>query len=574
MDLDGAQADVDVIAARLKEAYPENSQNKDLLLTDLHEALTEDYQSSLWILTGAVVLVLLIACGNAAGIFLARSPARRFELSVRSALGAPRKRLVGQLLGESMGLAMVGGIVGTALAYWFQSVMFEYLRMEQLGPLKPEVRLPLLAAAVGISLLAGLLAGAYPSARSASGSLTDGLKTGYRVGGDGGSRFRSGLVVAQVAVSVVLLAGSGLLVKSLVNLQTLEPGFNPENLLTARVSLPRDRYPDAEARLQYVTALQEELRAIPGVQSVGLTSHLPIGDAGNVWPTYRPGGEGDPAQTFLRSINPGYMETLGIPVLSGRGFQESDQLGARMVGILSQTAAETLFPGENPVGRTLYLGTFGEPLEVALVGVVGDVRLNRLEDMPETALYLPLAQRPWGFLSVALKTGVTPMALSRALGDVFKAVDPDTPPKRLATLESLVAGSMAERRVLTLSLTLLALLPLALASVGLFAVLAHHVSRRRHEMGIRLALGADPSRLGSMVVKEAFAMVGLGVVLGLGGALVGTRLLQSLLFGVGASDPLTLMAVSTLVLGVAALACTVPVLRAVHSDPRVALQAD
>jgi putative ABC transport system permease protein len=574
VELDEAQADVDVISARLREAYPETNQEKGLFLSGLHESLTGGYQLSLWVLTGAVLLVLLIACGNAAGIFLARAPARRFELSVRSAMGASKARLVRQLLGESIGLALMGGIAGTVMAQWFQSVMLEYLRLDRLGPLRPEVSLPILVAAIGVSLLSGLLSGLYPSLRSARGPLTEGLKAGRRSGGYGGSRFRSGLVVAQVALSVVLLAGSGLLVRSLVNLRTLDPGFDPEYILTARVTLPGERYPDAGSRLQYASALREELLSIPGVESVGLTSNLPIGDGGNVWPTYRPGGEEDPTRTFLRTISPGYLETLGIPILSGRGVEDSDQPGSRMVGILSQTAAEALFPGENPVGRSMYLTTFGEPLEIEMVGVAGDVRLSRLEDEPEAALYVAYPQRPLGFLSVALKTHTTPVSLSRSVEEAFRTVDPETPASRLTTLENLVAASMAERRVVTLALTLLALLPLALASVGLFAVLAHHVSRRKHEMGVRMALGANGPRVGAMILKEGLLMVGMGVMLGMAGAFAATRLLQSLLFGVRASDPLTLLAVATLVLLVAALACTVPILRAVHADPRVALQAE
>jgi len=245
-----------------------------------------------------------------------------------------------------------------------------------------------------------------------------------------------------------------------------------------------------------------------------------------------------------------------------------------MVGVLSETAAETIFPGENPLGQHMYLTTFQEPLEIEVVGLVGDVRLSRLEDAPEVALYLAWPQRPFAFLSVALKTRGAPMSLSRSLEDAFRAVDPEVPLSRVAPLGTLVAASMGERRVITLSLTLLAFLPLALASVGLFAVLAHYVSRRKHEMGIRMALGADAARVGGMVVREGLVMVGLGVALGLAGAFAATRLLQSLLFGVGASDPLTLLAVSGLVLVVAVLACTVPVLRAVHSDPCVALQAE
>jgi predicted permease len=574
MTLGGAQADIDVISARLEEAYPQTNENKGLRLTGLHEVLSEDYRLSLWILTGAVALVLLIACGNGAGIFLARAPTRRFELSVRSAMGAPRGRLVRQLLAESMGLALAGGIVGTALAFCFQSVMLEYLAMDLLGPAGTGLSFPVLSAAFGLSLLSGLLAGAYPSLRSAGGSLTEGLKTGHRIGGEGGSGFRSGLVVVQVALSVILLAGSGLLVRSLVNLQTLDPGFDSENLLTAQVWLPRGTYPDAAARLQYVSTLQEELRTIPGVMSIGLSSHLPIGDRGNTWPTYHPEREEEKVRTFLRMIYPGYMETLGIPVVSGRGIQESDQRGSGTVAVLSQAAARRLFPGEDPIGKTFFMQTFQDPLQMEVVGVAGDVRLSRLEDEPEAALYLAFPQRTYGIVSVAVETGVPPMSLARSFEEAFRTVDSETPPYRIATLESLVADSMTERRVITLSLTVLALLPLLLAAVGLFAVLAHHVSRRRHEIGVRMALGANASVVGRMVMKQGLGMVALGVALGLGGALAATRLLQSLLFGVAAADPLTLVAVSTLVLAVASLACSVPVLRAVRSDPRVALQAE
>jgi len=569
-----AQADVDVISARLEEAYPETNENKGLLLTSLHETLTEEYRLSLWILTGAVSLVLLIACGNGAGIFLARAPARRFELSVRSAMGAPRERLVRQLLAESLGLALAGGVVGTILALWFQGMMLEYLAMDQLGPLEAKLSLPILGAGVGLSLVAGLLAGIYPSLRSAGGSLTEALKTGHRIGGDGGSGFRGGLVVAQVALSVILLAGSGLLVRSLMNLQTLDPGFDSENLLTAQVWLPRGAYSDAESRIQYASALHEELQAIPGVESIGLSSHLPIGDRGNTWRTYHPEREEEKVRTFLRLIFPGYMETLGIPIVSGRGILDSDRRGSGTVAVLSQTAADRLFPGENPIGKTFFMETFQDPLQLEVVGVAGDVRLSRLEDAPEVALYMAFPQRTNGILSVAFKTRVPPMSLSRSLEEAFRTVDSDTPPYRIATMESLVADSMAERRIITLSLTVLAVLPLVLAAVGLFAVLAHHVSRRRHEIGIRMALGADASRVGGMVMKQGLEMVGFGVAIGIGGALAATHLLRSLLFGVEATDPLTLVGVSALVTTVAALACMVPVLRAVRSDPRVALQAE
>jgi putative ABC transport system permease protein len=572
--LDEVQAGVDVVAARLREAYPETNRDKGLLLTGLREVLTEDYRDDLWILTGAALLVLLIACGNGAGILLARAPARRFELSVRGALGAPRGRLVRQLLGESLGLALAGGVVGTLLAVWFQGVMLRHLDMERMGLQDVGLSLPLLGAALGVALVSGLLAGIYPAVRSAGASVTDGLKTGGRGSGDAGAGFRSGLVVSQVALSVVLLASSGLLVRSLAKLRALDPGFEPGGVLTGEVQLPTGRYPDPEARDRYLSPLLEELRAMPGVESATLTTQLPIGDFGNIYRARAEGREGDQQRVFLRSLYPGYFETLGIPLLAGEGFRDEGRVGGPWVVVISQTAAQRLFPGEDPLGKVVEFQAVPRPRLLEVVGVVGDVRLSRLEEEPEAALYVPYLHHPRSVMRIAAKTRVEPEALASALTDAVRGLDPDVPLSRVATLESLVSGSLAERRAVTLALTLLALLPLLLASVGLFAVLAYHVSRRRHEMGIRLALGARPAHVGGMVLGQGFRPVVVGVALGLGGAVAGTRVLQGLLFGVGATDPATFLSVAGLVLGVAAVACAVPVLRAIRADPRVALQEE
>lgn len=572
--LDQAQAGVDVISARLQAAYPDTNQDKALLLTGLHRVLTEDYRASLWILTGAVALVLLIACGNGAGILLARAPARRFELSVRTAMGAPRGRLIRQLLTESLALALFGGVLGTVLAAWFQRVMLAYLSMERLGLSDPGLSLPILAAALGVSLLAGLLAGAYPALKSADSSLAEGLKTGNRGKGDTGAGFRSGLVVAQVALSVILLAGSGLLVRSLSNLQTLNPGFDARDLLTAEVQLPTGRYPDGSSRTLFFSALHDELQALPGVESAALTSHLPIGDFGNIYQAYAEGKEEDRERIFLRLVSPGYFGTLGTPLISGRGMEEGDDAEAPLVVVLSETAARRIFPGENPLGKVVGMDFTSGPRPMEVVGVAGDVRLSRLEEEPEAALYLPYSQRVRSTMRLALQTRTPAHSLTPALREILLRMDPEVPLSRVATLEDLLADSMAERRVITFSLTLLALLPLLLASVGLFAVLVYHVSRRRHEMGVRMALGAGAAHVVGLVLRQGLGLVGAGLFLGLAGAWGGTRLLQGLLFGVKTTDPLTFLAVTVLVLGVSIVACGVPGWRAARSDPRSALQAE
>jgi putative ABC transport system permease protein len=572
--LEQAQANVGVVSARLQEAYPETNTDKALLLTSLRQVLTEDYQLSLWLLSGAVALVLLIACGNGAGILLARAPTRQFELSVRAAMGAPRHRLVRQLLAESLGLSLAGGGVGILLAVWFQRVLLEYLSMERLGLEDPGISFPTLAAALAASLLAGLLAGLYPALRGSNVSPGDGLKSGSRGGEDGGTGFRSGLVAAQVAISVILLAASGLLVKSLSNLQALDPGFHSSGVLTAEVQIPTTRYSDASARTLFYSALLEELRALPGVQSAAVTSHLPIGDFGNIYRANAQGSGRDPERIFLRSVFPGYFETLEIPLLSGRDVDLEDQEGSPWVVILSETAAERLFPEDDPVGKVVELPFPPNPRPAEVVGVVGDVRLSRLEEEPEAAVYVPYPHHARTEVRFALRTQLPASTFAETAREAVRRMDPEVPLSRTATLESLVADSMAERRILTLSLTLLALLPLVLASVGLFGILAYHVSRRRHEMGVRMALGADATHVGGLVLRQGLSVVAAGVLLGLGGAMAGTRMLRGMLFGVEALDPFTFLGTAGLVLGVGLIACAIPVWRAVRADPKVALQAE
>jgi putative ABC transport system permease protein len=573
-NLTQAQADIDVISARLQQAYPESNQDKGLRLTGLREVLTEDYRQSLWILSGAVALLLLIACGNGAGILLARAPARRFELSVRTAVGAGRGRLVRQLLAESLSLALAAGILGSVLAMWFQHVMLGYLRMDRLGLEVTGLTLPILPAALGVSLLAGLMAGTYPALKSTDTALAQGLRTGGRGAGDGGTGFRTGLVVTQVALSVLLLTGSGLLVRSLWNLEALDPGFRAQGLVTAEFQIPLVRYASVEARQQFFGTLLEEARAMPGVESATLTSHLPIGDFGNIYRANAQGREEDVQRVFLRAVFPESFETLGIPRFSGRELDDAAAPDGPYEVILSQTAAARLFPGEDPLGRVVEFGTATGPRPLEVVGVVGDVRLSRLEEEPEAALYVPYTQHPRNVMRLVLRTRTPPESVAVALKEILRRYDPEVPLSRVVTLESLVSSSMADRRVITLSLTFLAALPLLLASVGLFAILAYHVSRRRREMGVRMALGASAGQVGSIVLRQGMGVVAAGVLGGMGGAVVGTRVLRSMLFGVDAMDPWTFLTVVGLVSAVALVACSLPVWRAARSDPRIAIEAD
>jgi len=320
--------------------------------------------------------------------------------------------------------------------------------------------------------------------------------------------------------------------------------------------------------------LDVRLRSLPGVTDVAWASQLPIRDPGNNWSVGRAGevhqAGGRNLNAHQRTVYPGYFEAMGIPLLSGRGVEREDEAGTTRVVVLSQTAARRLFPDEDPLGKVVE-GPSG-PMEV--VGLAGDVRLSRLEDEPEAALYVPFLQRARTVMSLVLEARVPSQSLAGTLKETLRAADPGVPLSRVATLESLITDSMAERRVITLSLTLLALFPLLLASVGLFAILAYHVSRRRHEMGVRMALGGGAAQVGGLVLGQGLRIVTVGIFLGLAGAAAGTRLLRGFLFGVGAIDAATFVAVTVLILAVTLLACAVPAWRATHTDPRVVLQAE
>jgi predicted permease len=378
----------------------------------------------------------------------------------------------------------------------------------------------------------------------------------------------------QVALSIILLVGSGLLIRSLANLRALNPGFDATGLFTAELEVPRARYPEASDRHRFFADFLGEVRGTPGLQEVAIASHLPIRDIGNVYRASAQGSADEPVRIHLRAVFPGYFEALGIPLLSGRDVADGEEVGSPWVVVLSQTAADRLFPEGSPLGRMVELPFTPGPRVAEVVGTVGDVRLSRLEDEPEAAVYVPYAHHARTRMRLALRSSLPPGSLTPSLKETLARMDPEVPLSPISSLEDEVAESMAKRRVVTLSLTLLAVLPLFLASVGLFAVLAYYVSRRRHEMGVRMALGAEITHVSNMILIQGARMVGVGVALGLVGAVFFTAVLRSLLFGVEARDPATFLAVVVLVMAVAALACAVPVWRATRADPRVVLEAE
>jgi putative ABC transport system permease protein len=573
--LDQAQSQVDVISARLEAAYPESNTDKALRLTSLHEVLVEDYRGKLFALTVAIAIIFLLACGNVAGLLLARAPVRRTELAVRAALGAGRLRLLHQLLTESVVLGLLGGGLGVIIALWGRQLILSFVQLEVPGVSEVSALSPtLLALAVALSLAGSVLAGIYPAVASArSTDIALDLKPGTR-STVRGMRFRSGLIVAQVAFSVVLLVGAGLLIRSYALVRDVHPGFEAENVLTAEVVLPRAAYSEGNARLDFYRRLVDEAGGIPGVTSVGLVNALPIKTPRNIFHVYAQGRPDEEKRVFSRSVSSAYFETMQTELLLGRGIERADLDAPDPVFVVSHGLAQSLFPEENPVGRHLVMGLFGESITVEIVGVVVDVHLSGLADDPGFAVYQPLSQGPPYSMEIVVRAARSVESLSRAVTDAVWNIDGTVPVANFQTLERVIAESIAERRITAVSLSLYGLLPLLVAAIGLYAMLAFNVNQRRREIGIRMALGADAGRIVRLVASQGASLVGMGVVLGLLGALAAARLLQQWLFRVESSDVVTYGWVVVIVALTGCAAAFVPSWRAARSDPSVALRAE
>jgi putative ABC transport system permease protein len=578
--IEQAQGQVDVVSAQLQEAYPESNAEKGLRLIPLRQGMVSFYRPMILTLMAAVGLVLLIACGNVAGLLLARGMGRGIELSVRSALGASRGRLAKQLLGESFILAVGAGALGILLALWFQGLMLGAIPLDFLGIETIGLSRPMLLSALAFSLATALIFGAIPAFTGARANPGANLTSGVRATEAGRStRIRSGLVVFQVALSLVLLIGSGLLIRSFVRLDGIHPGFEKEGLLTARVGLPLAEYPDAEARVRFFTGLLEDIRALPQVRVAGATSLLPIKDGySNVgaWdPENPPTGSRDITLAEQRQVLPGYFEAMGIPVLAGRDVERADLTAQEPLLIINEAMARDLFGDQSPVGRAVAVDVGGdEPLVTRVVGLVGDVRMTSLAREPSWQMYYLYGQMTSTTLSLAIRTRGDPAAVTQAVRLALRNRDPDIPLANIATMETVVSESVAGPRVLMTALTLFAGVALFLAALGLYSVLAFFVAKRVHEIGIRVAMGATAGRVLSLVIRRGMALVASGLVLGLGGAFFVTRFLQGQLYDVEATDPGTFVLVSLALTLVGALACLLPAWRALRIDPVRALQAE
>jgi len=570
-----AQSEMNVIAAGLAVQYPESNQGIGWALTDLQRAWSESYREGLLLLQAAVVLVLLIACGNAAGLLLARGSARRSELAIRGALGASGSRIVRQLLVESLLIAAAGGVLGVVLAGFLQPLLQQMTSTQLIdapaSPLSPTV----LTFVVVVSTLTGLTFGTFPALRAARGNLAEDLKSGSRTTDRAGNRFRNGLVVAQVACSIVLLFAAGLLIRSLAALMTRDIGFHTENVITAEIQLPRAEYQDPGRRIGFYGALADELRAIPGVTDVGLISQLPIRQPGNNEPVYDaddpPVGLAQARSAYFRAVQPGYFGAMGIPLISGRDIEATDVGGSPLVFVVNQAFVDSILRGRDPLGRRVVMD-YETTFEV--VGVVGDVLTEGLAGSRFPVMYGSYGQIPFFDMGLAIRTATQPQSLILPIRAALGGLDPDIPDPDLIAMESLLSRSQAGRRARTVVLSLFAGVAVLLAVVGLYGVLAQAVVERRREIGVRVALGAGPNSITAMVMKRGLTLVAVGIGLGILGSLAASRLLERMLFQIRPGDPVTLVLVSVLFAGVAVVACLPPVRRAVRLDPISVLQAE
>jgi putative ABC transport system permease protein len=573
-----AQAEMERIGAQLRREYPQENDNHTAFVIPLREQLAGDLRRPLLILFAAVGLVFLIACANVANLQLIRAAARQKELAVRAALGAGRRRIVRQLLTESALLAALGGLLGMLLAWWSVGTFTALLPPGILHLTGVKLDLRVLGFTLIISLLTGLLSGLAALLQASSVKLNDTLKEGGRGAGNTHQRTRSAVVVVELALAIVLLIGAGLLIRSFWKLQGVSPGFAPQNVLTAQIVLPRARYGEPEQAARFFQQLSEQVRVLPGVQAVGAISILPLGGG---WSRTSIAIEGRAEMTNLlpqarprihpRTVTPDYFQALGIPLLNGRFLTSKDDLNTPLVALINQTAAQRYWPGQNPLGHHVQIGGGAPWREV--IGIVGDVKDQGLDQEINPEVYFAWAQNPQrdGML---VARGQNVASLAPALRNQVQQLDKDLPLSNLRLLEEVVERSIAAPRSYALLLALFAGMALALAAIGIYGVIAYGVTQRTHEMGVRMALGAQTRDVLWLVLKQGLRLTLLGVSLGLGAAWGLTRWLKKMLFEVSATDPLTVVFVAGFLAGVALLACYVPARRATKVDPLTALRSE
>ncbi|MET0645739.1 MAG: ABC transporter permease [Pyrinomonadaceae bacterium] len=575
-----AQAEMSTISSRLEQQYPDANKGWGAVVIPLQEDLVGDVRPALLVLFSAVGFVLLIACANVANLMLARGANRRKEIALRIALGATRGRIVRQLLCESVLLAVVGGLLGLIIAGWGGQLL---LRLSA-GSLPGSAEVGIDAWALGftilVSLAAGVLAGVAPALQFSKNELSETLKqgTGRTGGGAVRQRTRKVLVVCEVALSLILLVGAGLMIRSFWKLQNVDPGFEVGNALAMSVGLSPDRYSDPQQQLAFHDRVLEQLRALPGVVSAGSTTTLPLTGGGSKQPFTIEGRPAPPvseqplAQT--RYVSPDYFRATGIPLKQGRAFEERDREGAPQVVIISEAMARRFWPGQNPVGQRMTASFHEKQGLREVVGVVGDVKSNGLDDDAAATMYLPFRQAPRPWITFVVRTASDPQGFVQPVSKAVYGVDSEQALRSVRTLEQVFTESLSGRRFNMTLLMTFAGLALLLAAVGVYGVMNYSVMLRRRELGIRIALGARALDVLRLVLGQGLVLTLIGVGVGMAGAYALTRLMASLLYGVTATDFMTFGSVSGVIILVGLLASFLPARRATKVDPMIALRSE
>ena len=579
--LEQTQEEMSAIAGRLAEQYPDTNAGWDVKIMTMLESTVRSIKPTLLVLLGAVAFVLLIACANVANLLLARAASRQKEIAVRTALGARRGRIIRQLLTESVLLSAAGGVVGLLLSLWGVSLLLS-LAPDDL-PRVRDVSLDgsVLGFTAAITLLTGLIFGLVPALQASKPNLNETLKDAGRGSTEGGRHhiIRSVLVVFEVATALMVLVGAGLMIKSFMHLQRVDPGFNPDNALAVNLSLPQRKYPEDDQRSAFYFQLIQKVSTLPGVRAAGAANVLPLEDdyiLGFHIQGRPPDAPGEDRSTNYFAVSPDYFKAMGIPLLRGRLFTEHDTKGAPRVAIINEAMAKQYFPDEDPIGQHIHV-TNGPVLYREIVGVVGDVKQYGLDQETPVQTYEPYLQEPFSFMSLVVRTAGDPTSLSGAIRSEVLSIDSEQPVSSIKTLDQILSTSIAQQRFAMLLFGVFGAVALILAAVGVYGVMSYAVTQRTHEIGIRMALGAARRDVLRLVIGHGMMLTLIGIAFGLVAtfvltSFVLTSLMSSLLFGVSVTDLATFAIFSATLAAVALVACAVPARRALKVDPIVALR--
>ena len=578
VSLGRAQTEMDSVAAGLAEQYPDTNRDRGVNLVPAHEQVVGRSRPALMIFLGVVAFVLLIACVNVANLLLARAAVRQKEISIRSALGAGRSRLVRQLLTESILLAVAGGVAGLLLTLWGIDLLVAI--MPDTIPRAREINIDgrVLGFTLAVSMISGVVFGLVPALQSSKPDLNESLKEGGRTASAGvrRNRIRSTLVVSEVALALVLLIGAGLMIKSFIRLLQVDPGFDRRNTLTMLIALPRQRYSKSEQQRAFFEQLIERVGALPGVEAAGAVNSLPLSQTQEgrffvIEGDTRSVDDVDPGAGY-RTASADYFRAMGIPLLSGRSFTERDNQVASGALIINQEMARRFFSDVDPIGKRIKFSTRSDVPWSEVVGVVGDVNHQGLDEERHSEIYAAYLQRPAASIYLAVRTATDAGSIARAIRSEVRGIDKDQPIHDVLTMEDRLSASVAARRFPMLLLSIFAAVALVLAAAGIYGVVSYSVTQRTHEIGVRMALGAQTSDVLRVVLTQEMSLVLIGIAIGLVGAFLLTRVMTGLLFGVSPTDPPSFVLVSVILTGVALGACFLPARRATKVDPMVALR--